>query len=112
MLEDPSVCSVLLRELFVSPGVGGSSAEREGDAVASRIGGGRRFAEVASVITAANEAAAGNFAPLMVILSGEGTAGTKTGGAPFADGCMVADRRFARTVIARAFPLTETRFTT
>ena len=94
--------------------MGGSSAEREGDTVVSRrIGSGRRFAEVVYVITAANEAAAGNFAPLMVILSaGEGTAGTKTGGAPFADGCIVADRRFARRVIARAFPPTETRFTT
>jgi len=54
--------------------------EKEGDAVASWISRRRRFAAAASVITAANKAAAGNFAPLMVILSGEGTAGTKTGG--------------------------------
>lgn len=59
ILDDASVCSVLFRELLVRPGVGGSSAEGDGETVISRMGGGRRFG-TPSIITAANGAAAGD----------------------------------------------------
>lgn len=55
ILDDASVCSVLLRELFVSPGVGGSSADGEGETVISRIGGGLRFVAASFIIGAAVE---------------------------------------------------------
>lgn len=109
--DDASVCSVLFRELFVRPGVGGSSADADpdGDAVASRMGGGRRFAP----------------APAMIAASGAAT-GFKAKGAVVADdstiygnvepelfvGFIVTDCRFALTVIGCALPWTETRRTT